>query len=85
MGVTLRDGDREYFYQALDRYFSGLKKKYIYTYGNAYDLASPDNEKLMDMFRKRCAENGIIYDPNECFRYLYELPDKYVQMFLNLT
>ena len=40
MGVTLRDGDREYFYQALDRYFSGLKKKYIYTYGNAYDLAS---------------------------------------------
>ena len=85
MGVTLRDGDREYFYQALDRYFSGLKKKYIYTYGNAYDLASPDNEKLMDMFRKRCAENGIIYDPNECFRYLHELPDKYVQMFLNLT
>lgn len=42
-------------------------------------------EKLMDMFRKRCAENGIIYDPNECFRYLHELPDKYVQMFLNLT
>ena len=85
MGVTLRDGDREYFYQALDRYFPGLKKKYIYTYGNAYDLASPDNEKLMDMFRKRCAENGIIYDPNECFRYLHELPDKYVQMLLNLT
>lgn len=82
MGVTLRDGDREYFYQALDRYFPGIKKKYISTYGNAYDLPSPDNEALMDIFRKRCAENGIMCDVNECFHYLYTFPEKYVQMSL---
>lgn len=38
IGVTLREGDREYFYQALDKDFPGLKAKYIRTYGNAYEL-----------------------------------------------
>ena len=28
MGLTLRDGDREYFYQALDKSFPEMKKKY---------------------------------------------------------
>ena len=31
MGVTLREGDREYFYAALDRHFPGLKERYIRT------------------------------------------------------
>lgn len=42
MGVTLRDGDREYFYKALDRHFPGLKEKYVRTYGNSYELESPN-------------------------------------------
>ena len=29
MGLTLRDGDREYYYAALDKHFSGLKQEYI--------------------------------------------------------
>ena len=80
MGVTLRDGDREYFYQALDRYFPGIKRKYIENYGNAYNLPSPDDEKLMDIFRRRCIENGIIYDANECFHYLHTFTEKYEQI-----
>ena len=35
MGVTLRSGDREYFYSQLDRKFPGVKERYIRTYGNA--------------------------------------------------
>ena len=80
MGLTLRDGDREYYYAALDRHFPGLKKKYIKTYGNAYELPSPDNEKLMAMFMKVCRENDLLCTPDECFRYLFELPEKYEQM-----
>ncbi len=80
MGLTLRDGDREYYYAALDRHFPGLKKKYIKTYGNAYELPSPDNEKLMAMFMKVCRENDLLCTPDECFRYLYELPEKYEQL-----
>ena len=82
MGVTLRDGNREYFYRALDKHFSGIKNKYIKTYGNAYNLPSPDSERLLQIFRKLCKENGIMYHTQECFQYLYEFPEKYTQMSL---
>lgn len=80
MGVTLREGDREYFYQALDRHFPGLKKRYCETYGNAYELSSPDSEKLMTIFRQICEENGIMSNADDCFRYLRAFPDKYEQL-----
>ena len=82
MGVTLRDGDREYFYQALDKYFPGMKLKYIKNYGNAYELSSPESKRLMEIFREACKANGIMYDVEECFRYLNEFPEKYVQQSL---
>ena len=82
MGVTLRDGNREYFYRALDKHFPGIKNKYIKTYGNAYNLPSPDSERLLQIFRKLCKENGIMYHTQECFQYLYEFPEKYTQMSL---
>ncbi len=59
MGVTLREGDREYFYAALDRHFPGMKEKYIKTYGNAYELASPKNRELMKIFRQTCAAQRL--------------------------
>lgn len=82
MGVTLRDGDREYFYHALDKYFPGMKLKYIKNYGNAYELSSPESKRLMEIFREVCKANGIMYDVEECFRYLNEFPEKYVQQSL---
>lgn len=82
MGVTLRDGDREYFYKALDKHFPGIKNKYIRTYGNAYDIPSPNNEKLLEIFKEVCVKNGMIYQIKECFQYLHELPQKYEQMSL---
>ena len=82
MGLTLREGDREYYYAALDRHFPGLKQKYIRTYGNAYELPSPDSRELMDLFRSCCREHGILYRPEECFDYLQTLPELYEQMTL---
>ena len=82
MGLTLREGDREYYYAALDRHFPGLKQKYIRTYGNAYELPSPDSRELMDLFRSCCREHGILYRPEECFDYLQTLPERYEQMTL---
>ena len=80
MGLTLREGDREYYYAALDRYFPGLKERYIELYGNAYNVLSPNSSKLMDMFRKICRENSIMYRPMECFNYMNEFPEKEHQM-----
>ena len=80
MGLTLREGDREYFYAALDRHFPGTKERYIRTYGSAYEVPSPHREKLMDLFRTFCRDHGIMYRPEECFDYLHEFPDRYRQM-----
>lgn len=82
MGVTLREGDREYFYQALDKHFPGLKSKYIRTYGNAYEVPSPNAKALMKLFHEICDENGIMRDPMDCFAYLNEFPEKYEQISL---
>lgn len=76
IGMTLREGNREYFYKNLDKNFPALKEKYIETYGNSYILNSPNNKKLMEMFYKRTKENNIMNNPNEIFEYLNELPNK---------
>ena len=82
MGLTLREGDREYYYAALDRHFPGLKKKYIETYGDAYDLPSPDAAALMALFRRFCADNGILCTPEDCFSFMRELPERHEQLSL---
>lgn len=80
MGLTLREGDREYYYAALDRHFPGMKEQYIKRYGNAYELPSPNAKELMGIFQRICKEKGILSTPDECFRFMQELPDKYRQM-----
>ena len=82
MGLTLREGDREYFYAALDKHFPGMKDKYIKTYGNAYELPSPNAKELKELLRTICEDNGIPWKPDDCFRYMGEIPDKYPQMSL---
>lgn len=76
MGLTLRDGNREYYYKQLDRFFPGLKEKYIRTYGNRYVIDSPINTELMDFFHHKCSSNGIVHDNNTIFSYLYEFEEK---------
>ena len=74
MGLTLREGNREYFYSKLDDYFPGLKDKYIKTFKDNYNLPSPNNNHLMRIFKKKCKENGIIVNNNKIFNYLSEFP-----------
>lgn len=76
MGLTLREGNREYFYKQLDRLFPGLKEKYIRTYGNQYEIASPDNRRLMRLFHQKCEESGIVHDNEEIFQYLHTFEEK---------
>ena len=82
MGLTLREGDREYYYAALDKHFSGMKERYIKRYGNAYELPSPNAKELTKVFQRICKENGILSTPDACFGFITEMPDKYPQMCL---
>lgn len=76
MGLTLREGNREFFYAQLDRLFLGLKEKYIRTYGNQYMIESPDSRYLMKLYHQKCEESGIVHDNDQIFRYLHNLPEK---------
>jgi len=76
MGLTLRNGNREYFYRALDEKFPGLKERYIQSYGNMYDVRSKNNQELMELFYRRCKQKGILYDPNVVFSYLNTFEQK---------
>ncbi len=82
MGVTLREGSREYFYAALDRHFPGLKERYIRTYGNAYVVPSPRQEELMALLESFCQSHGMLYKPEDCFAFLEAFPDPYEQLSL---
>ena len=76
MGLTLRDWNREYFYENLDKLFPGLKKRYINTYGQKYEVPSPNAEKLYTLFANRCKDHGLICDNNKIFAYLHAFPEK---------
>lgn len=76
MGLTLREGNREYFYEQLDRSFPHLKEKYIRIYGNQYMIDSPDSKFLMHLFHQKCEENGIVHNNNQIFNYLNEFEEK---------
>ena len=82
MGLTLREGDREYYYAALDKHFPGMKERYIKHYGNAYELQSPNAKELMEIFQRICRKNGILSTPDACCKFMRELPDHYPQMSL---
>lgn len=73
IGLTLRDGNREYFYAHLDRRYPGLKERYIRTYGNAYELPSPREKELLPLFHDLCEKYGIWHDNDQVFSYLSTL------------
>lgn len=85
IGLTLREGNREYFYQNLDKYFPGLKERYIREYGNSYVVSSKNHRYLMDIIKRICIENKIMYESDKIFTYLNEYPKiEYEQLSFDL-
>lgn len=84
MGLTLREGNREYFYEQLDRLYPRLKEKYIERYGNQYIIASPNNTNLMHLFHKKCEQYGIIHNNEQIFNYLRTFEEKNIGKQLSL-
>ena len=82
IGMTLRDGDREYYYRALDRHFPGLSDRYRKKYGSAYEVVSDRSGELMSRFHALCEKYGVLHDPASCFAYISELPDRNEQFSL---
>ena len=76
MGVTLREGSRDYYYQQLDQLFPGMKEKYQSTYNDQYTLNSPHNRELMNLFFEKCQQYHMMCNYPEIFAYLQEFETK---------
>jgi DNA repair photolyase len=74
IGLTLRDGNREYYYENLNRHFPGLAEKYIRKYGNRYEIKSDNEAELSELIIGICKKHGILYEASAVFGFLGEFP-----------
>ncbi len=84
IGMTLRDGDRQYYYKKLDEHFPGLKEKYIKTYGSSYEIYSQNYNRLKNIVEDECRRNNILCDDKKVFEYLHAFEDKQAGVQLSL-
>jgi hypothetical protein len=82
IGMTLRKGDREYYYRKLDEHFPGLKERYIRTFGNAYELSCPNAAQLDRIVRETCKRHGIMLGVDNVFKWLAQYPEHNRQLTL---
>jgi DNA repair photolyase len=61
IGMTLRAGNREYYYEQLDKHFPGIKERYIKKYGERYNCTSPNVKRLWNIFTNECQKHGLRY------------------------
>ncbi len=84
IGLTLREGNREYYYQKLDEHFPGLRQKYEQYYGERYIIHSPHNERLSKIVYEECKRYNIVCDVDTLFAYLHRYESKTKQEQLHL-
>ncbi len=58
--VTLRDRQRDYYYNQLDKIFPGLSLQYKTIFGNRYAYSTPGTNVLYDLFKTHCLKLGLM-------------------------
>jgi len=81
-GATLREGSREYFYNKLDKHFPGMKLRYVKTFGSSCECRSPNHPRLMEILGSECKKHGILYKPEEVYKYMDRFEQNTGQMSL---
>lgn len=76
IGLNLRNGSREWYYENLDKLFPGLKERYKATFGDEFEILSENNAELMREVRDFCRENEILCDAGRLNTYLKGFEDK---------
>ena len=72
--LTLRDGNREFFYNCLDKFFPGLKQDYIFQFGQKYECFSPNRSQLTSLLKSVCDKYGIVSDTDKVFEFRSTFP-----------
>lgn len=83
IGMTLRSGNREYFYQKLDEHFPGMKQQYMRAFGSSYGIKSPNGKLLGKLVKEFCKQNDILCGTQTVFDYLNQLdrPQEQLSLF----
>ncbi len=83
VGMTLRYGNREYFYQKLDQHFPGLKKQYMRDFGSSYGIRSKNSAELSKIIKTFCKKNNMLYGEKQIFSFISEFPniDEQISLF----
>lgn len=68
MGMTLRENQRDYYFDKLDQNFKGLKQKYIKYYGDRYNCIIPNSKRLYKIFTDECEKYGLLYNMNDIIK-----------------
>lgn len=68
MGMTLRNNQRDYYFDKVDKEFIGLKEKYIKYYGNKYNCLVPNYKELYKIFTNECNKYGILYNMKDIIK-----------------
>jgi len=81
MGVTLRAGNREYFYAQLDKSFPGIRARYEKHFGYAYSCLSANNSALMRFASDFCAERHMCFGAENVLNALRQMPSREPRLF----
>ena len=68
MGMTLRENQRDYYFEKLDQKFKGIKQKYIKYYGNSYECTTPNARRLYQVLKEECDKYGILYNMKDIIK-----------------
>ena len=80
MGMTLRENQRDYYYDKLDKYFVGIKEKYIKYYKNRYECVVPNAKKLYKVFTDECDKYEILYKMDDIIK-VYKKNNEQMSLF----
>lgn len=80
-GMTMRAGQREYFYDRLEKIYPGLPARYQELYGLNYICESPRKHECRRLLEERCSRLGILTDM-EAIIMAYKRPDEFIQTTL---
>ncbi|HIT18765.1 MAG TPA: radical SAM protein [Candidatus Fimivivens faecavium] len=69
-GVTLRENQRDWFYDRLDETFpgEGLRARYERRYGQRYSCGAPRLKALWRVFQEECGRLGVLYEMRDIVR-----------------
>lgn len=81
MGMTLRDNQRDYYLERIDKLFPGMMTKYFKTYQDRYDCTVLSAKHLYEVFKGECKKYGILYNMKDIIKAYKMKKDEQISLF----